>query len=328
MPVCEMQGISQIVSLNPISPHHFKKLNSGYEILSEQQENFQQTSVRNTTLGISLEQAVFLLILFGSFMFAFFPTWKGLVSAWYHSDDSFGFFIPPVCVFIGWLKRDVLSKLERKPSRLGLGLVIAGLLFYLIGRLGEITTLAALSILPTLAGVILFLWGAAFLKELLFPLFLMLCMIPVPAQIYSAMTIPLQLWVSQASTWLAGLLGVAIYSEGNVITLPHKTLEVVQACSGLRSLTTLLSLSAILGYFLLKSNILRAVLIVSALPISIVVNVIRVLALIVCEYYFGFDLNAGTAHTAFGLVIFLLALVMIILVRGGLSFWDRSAVSK
>jgi exosortase len=150
----------------------------------------------------------------------------------------------------------------------------------------------------------------------------------VPSQIYSAMTIPLQLWVSQASTWLAGWLGVAIYSEGNVISLPHKTLEVVQACSGLRSLTTLLSLSAILGYFLLRSNALRALLIASALPISIVVNVIRVLALIICEYYFDIDLNAGPAHTAFGLVIFLLALVLIILVRGGLSFWDKSAVSK
>jgi len=296
--------------------------------LSEACENLEPACVPKTSAGIGLEQAAFLLILLGSFMFAYFPTWKGLVSAWYNSDDSFGFFIPPVCLFIGWLKRDVLSKLEKKPSRLGLVLAIGGLLFYLVGRLGEITTLAALSIIPTLAGVILYLWGAAFLKELIFPLLLMVCMIPVPSQIYSAMTIPLQLWVSQASTWLAGLLGVAIYSEGNVITLPHKTLEVVQACSGLRSLTTLLSLGAILGYFLLKSNFLRAVLIASALPVSIVVNVIRVLALIICEYYFDFDLNAGHAHTAFGLVIFLLALALIILVRGGLSFWDKSAVSK
>ena len=296
--------------------------------MTEQQENFEHGSVWKIGRGINLTQAAFLLILFGSFMFAYFPIWKRLVIAWYNSDDSFGFFIPPTCVFISWLKRDALLNLEVKPSKWGLVLVIVGVMFYFIGLLGEITTLAALSILPATAGVILYLWGGAFLKELLFPLFLMLCMIPVPAQIYSALTIPLQLWVSQASTWLAGLLGVTIYSEGNVISLPHKTLEVVQACSGLRSLTTLLSLNAILGYFLLRSNLLRAILIVSALPVSIFINVFRVLALIIFEYYFGFDLNAGAVHTAFGWVIFLLSLVMVILVRGGLSFWDKSAVSN
>jgi exosortase A len=279
--------------------------------------------------GFSREQILFLLILLGSFVFAYYPTWKGLVSAWHSSEDySHGFLIIPLCVMIGWQKRNLLATLEVRPSRLGLVLVVLALLLYLVGRLGEITTVAALSMIPALAGVILYLWGSAILKELLFPLFFMLFMIPVPAQIYSEATIPLQLWVSQISAWLAGFLSIPIYREGNVLFLPHRTLEVVQACSGLRSMMALVTLSVVFGYFSLYSNVLRAILFVSAVPASIIVNVIRVLVLILCEYYFSIDLSSGTPHTVFGVVIFALALVMVALIRGVLSTWDNQAVSK
>jgi len=280
-------------------------------------------------LGFSREQMLFLLILLGSVAFAYYPTWKGLVSAWHSSEDySHGFFIIPLCVMIGWQKRNLLATLEVRPSRLGLVLVVLALLLYIVGRLGEIATLAAFSMIPALAGVILYLWGSAVLKELLFPLFFMLFMIPVPAQIYSEATIPLQLWVSQISAWLAGFLSIPIYREGNVLCLPHRTLEVVQACSGLRSMMALATLSVVFGYFSLHSNVLRAILFVSAVPASIIVNVIRVLVLILCEYYFSIDLSSGTAHTVFGVVVFALALAMVALIRGVLSMWDNQAVSK
>jgi exosortase A len=296
--------------------------------VSEQQENTQRTSHESSTLGLSREQSVFLLLLLGSFMICYYPTWKGLVGSWYNSEDySHGFIILPLCVFTGWQKKDLLSRMEAKPSRLGLLLVIGALLLYLVGQLGEITTLSSLSMVPALAGVILYLWGIAFLKQLLFPLFLLVFMIPVPAQIYSTLTIPLQLWVSQVSAWLAGFFGIPVYREGNVIFLPHHTLQVVQACSGLRSMMALLTLSVVFGYFALRSNALRAILFISAVPASIGVNVIRVLMLIMCEYYFNFDFSADNAHSVFGVFILALALGMIALLKGGLTIWDKSADS-
>jgi exosortase A len=277
----------------------------------------------------SFETCAFLLQLIGSFIIAYLPTFEGLISAWSNSEDySHGFIILPLSVFIGWQKRGLIARLQPNPTRWGLVLVAAALLLYLVGRLGEITTLAAVSMVPVLAGVIVYLWGGVFLSALRFPLFLTLFMIPVPAQIYSEATIPLQLWVSQASAWLAGLLSIPVYREGNVLSLPHRTLEVVQACSGLRSMMALLTLSVVFGYLTLKSNALRALLAISAVPASILVNIIRVLALILFEYYFSYDLSAGALHTVFGVFIFAQALAAVALTRGILSFWDRSAASR
>jgi exosortase len=283
----------------------------------------------STIAGFPSKQVVFLLLLASSFILAYFPVWKSLVAAWSASDDySHGFLILPLCAYIAWQRRDALAEIVVKPTFLGLIIVGFSLLLYLIGRFGEISTLSSLSIVSTLAGVIVYLWGKNHLKELLFPLFLMFFMIPMPEQIYSSLTMPLQLFVSKISTDVAGLVGIPIFREGNVIFLPDRTLQVVQACSGLRSLMALLTLSVVFGYFALCSNVLRAILFVSAVPASIIVNVTRVLVLILCEYYFGIDLTSGILHTVFGVVIFALALAMIALIRGVLSTWDNQAISK
>jgi len=159
-------------------------------------------------------------------------------------------------------------------------------------------------------------------KELLFPLFLLLFMIPVPAQIYSKFTIPLQLFVSKSSVWIGAIMGLPIYREGNVIHLPNQTLQVVQACSGLRSVISLLLLSAVFGYFTLKANILRAVLFICGIPAAILVNIIRVLLLVLAFHYLNYDLTKGTIHTVFGMLIFILALIFLLGIKGLLCNWD------
>ena len=176
-----------------------------------------------------------------------------------------------------------------------------------------------------LAGSVIYLYGLPMLKETLFPLFLLLFMIPFPSQIYSQLTMPLQLFVSKASVGAASLLGLPIHREGNVIRLPDQTLQVVQACSGLRSMISLLALSAIFGYLTLRSNLLRALLFFAGVPAAIFVNIIRVLLLILAFHYFNYDLTHGTIHTTFGIGIFVLALVFLALMRGVLCTWDSSA---
>ena len=178
---------------------------------------------------------------------------------------------------------------------------------------------------PVLAGLIIYFFGFQMFKELLFPLFLLLFMIPVPSQIYSTLTIPLQLFVSRVSAGIANLLGIPIYREGNVINLPEYTLQVVEACSGLRSMISLLTLSAIFAYMTLKSNLLRTLLFITGIPAAIAVNIFRVLLMIMAFYYFQYDLTQGSVHTVFGVVIFILALAIIAGMKGLLSFWDTSA---
>ena len=265
-------------------------------------------------------------LLVTSFVLAYFPVWKNLVAAWLRSDEySHGFFIIPLCGYILWQKREILSQIPVCPSSWGLGLVIFSLLLYLFAHFAEIVTVASFSMVLLVAGIITYLYGRLMLKELLFPLFLLLFMIPIPAQIYSSLTIPLQLFVTKVSVSIGTLLGVPVYREGNVIHLPDRTMQVVQACSGLRSMISLLTLSAILGYFTLRSNFLRVVLFASGVPAAIFVNIIRVLLLVLTFHYFNYDLTSGTIHTLFGMTIFILALLLLIIIKGVLSIWDKSA---
>jgi exosortase A len=276
------------------------------------------------------QQKVFLsVILLAAFFITYLPVWEGLVSAWSRSDEySHGFFIIPLSLFILWKKKNILARITPSPSAWGLAIIITSLLLYILADLAEISTVASFSMLPLLAGVIIYFYGFKILKENIFSLFLLLFMIPVPAQIYSSLTIPLQLIVSKASALMVSAVGVPIYLEGNVILMPGRVLEVVQACSGLRSLISLLALSLILGYFTLKSNWLRSVLFVSGIPVAIVVNIVRVFFMVLAFYYFNLDLTKGSIHTIYGMAIFFLAIIIILIIRGILSAWDTPIQQK
>ncbi|GAB6194410.1 hypothetical protein JCM39068_41630 [Desulfocastanea catecholica] len=91
---------------------------------------------------------------------------------------------------------------------------------------------------------------------------------------------------------------------------------------------SLLTLSVVIAYFTLRSNWLRVILLFSAIPAAIIVNIIRIMIMILAFYYFDLDLTQGTVHTVFGTIVFILAIILVILVRGALSFWDRSVIEK
>ena len=276
------------------------------------------------------QQKIFLpAILLPAFFITYLPVWEGLLSTWSHSDEySHGFFIIPLSLFILWKKKNILARITPSPSAWGLAIIIISLLLYILADLAEISTVASFSMVPLLTGVTIYFYGFKILKECIFSLFLLLFMIPVPAQIYSSMTIPLQLIVSKTSALMASAIGIPIYLEGNVINMPGRVLEVVQACSGLRSLISLLTLSLIFGYFSLKSNWLRSVLFVSGIPAAIVVNIIRVFFMVLAFYYFNLDLTKGLIHTIYGMVIFFLAIIIILIIKGIFSIWDTPIQQK
>ena len=173
-------------------------------------------------------------------------------------------------------------------------------------------------------GGIWFLFGMPFLKALVFPLGLLVLMVPVPAQLYSLATVPLQLLVSKASAGVAQIAGVPIYREGNVLILPNHKLAVVQACSGLRSLMALITLNIIYGHMTLRNNWLRIILIGCAVPVALLANILRVIIMIICFQYYDFDLTRNFVHTIFGIFIFAFALAAVAFIKGGLSRWDRA----
>jgi len=257
--------------------------------------------------------------LFGVFIIVFFPIWQRLIQAWASSDDySHGFLIVPLSLYIIWQKRKFLKETPTNPSWGVFPLVFLSLFLYLAAEYAEIRTLATLSMLLFIGSSLIFLFGFQIFKICIFPLFLLLFMIPVPAQIYAALTIPLQLFVTKLTVFFASGMGVPILREGNVLFLPEHTLQVVQACSGLRSIMSLLTLGIVISYFTLTSNFLRTFLTLSAIPVAIMVNVARVLAMVIAFYFFNYDLTHGTVHTVFGTSIFVLAIVLFLVLRKAL----------
>lgn len=280
--------------------------------------------------SVHKKSTIFLLIaLLFCFIAAYLPVLKSLIHAWATSDDySHGFFILPLCLYVAWQKKDKLCRIDKSPTVYGLWLFILSLMIYFLAYSAGIHTLSSLTIVPLWTGAILYLFGFQIVWALMFPLFLLLFMIPVPSQIYSFLTIPLQLIVSKVSVMLTSGIGIPIYAEGNVIYLPGRTLEVVEACSGLRSLLSLFVLSLVFGYFSLRSNLLRSILFVSAIPVAILVNIVRVSLIVVAFHFVNFDLTSGTIHTWLGLGIFFLALIIIFAERGILRIWEHSADVK
>ncbi len=257
-------------------------------------------------------------------LFAFLNVFQNLWNAWVGSDDySHCFFIIPIALYASWLKKERLAALSVKPSAFG-GLCLIFLLFlYIISRHAEITTLSAVFMVSVLFCLVFFLAGWVYLKELSFPLTLLFFMIPVPEQIYSSLTVPLQLFVSQVSVSIAQLFDIPIYREGNVIHLPARTLAVIDACSGLRSLMSLVTVSLIMGYFFLHSHLLRVILMAVSLPVAILVNCLRVLVTILVLYSYQYDLTDDSVHSLYGLASFVVAFLLLFSIRSGLGRWDR-----
>ncbi|MBU5638127.1 exosortase [Geomonas sp. Red69] len=267
---------------------------------------------------------VFSAILAGAFLYAYLPVLSGLVRAWAGSDDhSHGFAVIPIALYFLWQNRARLAAEPLAGAGSGLVLSALSLLCYVVARRAEMQTAVSLSMIFFIWGGTIYLCGYRVFRVSLFPLLLLFFMVPVPAQVIAALTIPLQLIVAKVSVALAALFGVPIYHEGNVIHLPGGSFEVVQACSGLRSIMALLTLGAVVSYLTLRSTALRAILFVLAVPIAILVNILRVFVLVTVFHYGHLDLSEGAAHTMLGLAVFLAALGLFVLCGRGLALCER-----
>jgi exosortase len=276
------------------------------------------------TMRITPGQSILWIVFCGTFLAAYLPVLTGLIHTWISSDDySHGLAIIPLAVYILWQKRATLLATPVKGTWSGLLVATASLILYTIAKVGEIQSLSPVSMIIFLWGAVIFLFGYEIYKVSLFPLLVLFFMIPVPAQIIAALTIPLQLIVTKASVWMASMVGVPVFHEGNIINVPQGTFQVVQACSGLRSIMTMLTLGAVLAYLTLRSNILRGILFVLAVPIAIAVNILRVFLLVVVFHFLGIDLSEGTLHTLLGLAVFVIAFGLFLLTRKGLALCER-----
>ena len=259
-----------------------------------------------------------------TFITAYYPVWTKLISTWISSGDySHGFFVVPVVGYLVYSKRMQIRDIPCSDAQWNWALVIGSLCLYIFSLTADIKTLTSYSMILFIASAIILIQGWGAFKLLLFPWFFLFFMVPVPAQIYASLTVPLQLLVSKFSVDLAAVSGLTVFREGNVIYLPNHTMEVVEACSGLRSLMSLLALTALFAYLSLNSHFTRIFLFASALPIAIGVNIVRVLLIITAYILWNIDLTIGGIHLLLGGVIFVLALLLVYILQRILKRWER-----
>lgn len=263
-------------------------------------------------------------IILACFVVLYFRVMQGLVTDWLHLPDfSHGFLIPIVSLYLVYEKRKELSALNRCSNWTGLPLLLFGIVLLLLGNLATEYFTMRFSMLIVLGGIILFLLGKEFFKTLLFPLVFLILMIPIPSILMGRATFPMQLFASKVAAKFLYLTGIPVLREGNIILLTNTSLEVAEACSGIRSLISLLALSVVFAYFSQNTTWKRIVLVLSTFPIAIIANAARVTGTGILAHHYGDQVAQGFFHGFSGWILFVVAFVCLSLVGALLTKMRR-----
>ena len=259
---------------------------------------------------------LFLIGYIAAFGLLFHDALAKLVQDWATDDNySHGFLIVLISLYLTWERRDRLLHAPSNPSSLGLLVLVGGIALLVAGVLGAELFVTRIALLAVLGGSILYIFGWTHLRLLAFPLALLLLMIPIPAIIFNQVAFPLQLLASRFAAGALSLWGIPVLREGNVIMLAHTTLEVAEACSGIRSLMSLVTLGILLGYFTESRSWVRWTLAVATIPTAIFANGLRVAGTGVLAHYWGPEAAEGFFHTFSGWLVFGFAFGMVLLVQ-------------
>ncbi len=268
-------------------------------------------------------------------LFAYASVLTKLAHDWWADDNySHGLLVPFVIGYILWVERPRLARNTSQPSTLwGGALVVFALLALWAGVAGAELFMQRISLVLILIGITVYFWGFRLIRPLIAPFALLLLAIPIPAIIFNKIAFPMQLFASRCAVWSMSLLDIPVLRQGNVIELlplnstVTKKLEVVEACSGIRSLMTLVTLALVFAYFttprteetesgrfswLHSYGFWRAVIIVlSAFPIAILTNALRVSGTGILARFYGIKVADGFFHTFSGWVIYIVAFLLL-----------------
>jgi exosortase len=239
-----------------------------------------------------------------------------IVYDWYTIPDySHGFLVPFFAIFLIWDKRKVLRQIPVQQSWKGIPLVVASICILILGVYGVDLFTARISFVFLVAGLIWTLLGWKMLRELRFPLLVLVLAIPFPTILFNKITFPLQLFASRLASNILPVLGVPVLLEGNVIQLPVMKLEVAEACSGIRSLMSLFTLAIFYGYFLERTTKRRILLALASIPIAVAANALRIVGTGLCVQYWDPVKALGFFHEFSGWVMFVISLGCLYLVH-------------
>ena len=240
---------------------------------------------------------------------AYFGGLTELVTRWNKQEEyGHGYFIPLIAVWFLWHRKEALAQSVSAPSWLGPALVFVGAVGLLLGELTAIYVLIQFGFILTLMGIVLALGGFSLLKVSILPILFLMFAIPLPYFIDAQLSWRLQILSSQLGVGFLRLLGTSVFLEGNVIDLGVYKLQVVEACSGLRYLYPLLSIGFLMAYMYKAAFWKKAVIFLSTIPITVIMNSARIAMVGVLVNQWGSDQAEGFVHYFEGWIIFMICL--------------------
>ena len=247
-----------------------------------------------------------LFVVYGPILYYMVQHWHDV------ADYSHGFLIAPLALYFAWERQPKLRRARIEPSWWGLVPLALSTLTLVVGRLGVELMNMRVSFVLALMGIVLLLLGRQVFRILAFPLFFLFLMVPLPQSLVNVVAFPLQLTAADWAVDLLYYLRIPALREGNIIHLPNTTLFVAEACSGLRSLMALVTLGVVFAYFFRKSWGERILIVLSAIPIAIIVNALRVTITGILTYRFGEKAAEGAIHEFQGLITFSAAFLLLL----------------
>jgi exosortase D (VPLPA-CTERM-specific) len=260
------------------------------------------TALRTPTIRAGLVALFAVLVAIAAFDRALFE----LVRRWIAEEEySHGFLIPVVSAWMLWMRREALLASFGQPSWTGLAVIALAVVMHVVGQYSSIYLLSQIGFILVLMGIALTAGGYSLLRVAFVPIAFLIFAVPLPYFIQSNLTLQLQLISSQLGVDVIRLFQIPVYLEGNVIDLGYYKLQVVEACSGLRYLYPLLSLSFLAAYLFQAPLWQRALVFLSGIPITIGMNGFRIGMVGVTVDWWGPKMADEVLHLFEGWVIFI-----------------------
>ena len=242
-------------------------------------------------------------------------------------EYSYGVILPVLSAVIIWRRREQLRAMPFTGSWTGLALIAFGLVLRYMGAATTMNTLEHYAFLFVLYGLVLSLIGPATFRRLWMPLIILIFAVPLPSFFNNSLSLHLQLLSSQLGVWVIRAAGISVLLEGNIIDLGNYQLEVAEACSGLRYLFPLMTLSFIVACMFRGPLWKRAVIFLCSVPITVFMNSVRIGFIGITVEHWGSGMAEGALHDFEGWLVFMFSTGAVMLVAFGLSRVGRSKVA-
>jgi exosortase len=266
-----------------------------------------------TTLNASTSKLTARYLPFIALLAVYAPALYDLVRDWAQDDNySHGFLVPIVSGWLLWQKRAQLKAATQVIDRTGLALLILGGVLFVLGNGGAEFFTMRVSFVVMLFGLVWYLFGREVVRLAWFELGFLLFMVPIPYVIYFALTFPMQLLASKITAGTLSAIGMEVYRQGNILHLPGGTsLEVAEACSGMRSLVSLLALGALYAFMTQKRAVGKTILFLATIPIAVIANVFRVFVTALLATTVTAGITAEPWHSLMGMSVFVVSFVLL-----------------